>query len=263
MSLFAALLTAGVLWLTFRALAGGWRGTSRRVDMRASGRAWMIAGLSLLLAVYFFGPLAGVALIIVVVVHEYGHVAAYRVAGHDDATFRLIPLLGGVAISKRQPRSQAHDVYITLMGPGLCLALVAVAYLIQLSVAEPNVRALAWAVGFFGSVVNLFNLLPIFPLDGGRLAYLALYPLSPRLARRVLQAIALALGAYGLASLSVVVSILGLLSFAALSGQGRLVADPTPLSPGQLLLTLAAWAAMAAAFAIGANITELVAAMRA
>ncbi len=149
------------------------------------------------------------------------------------------------------------------MGPGLCLALVAVAYLIQLSVAEPNVRALAWAVGFFGSVVNLFNLLPIFPLDGGRLAYLALYPLSPRLARRVLQAIALALGAYGLASLSVVVSILGLLSFAALSGQGRLVADPTPLSPGQLLLTLAAWAAMAAAFAIGANITDLVAAMRA
>jgi len=108
-SLLAALLTAGVLRLTFRTLAGGWRGPARRIDLRPSGAAWMIGGLSVLLAIYFFGPLAGLALVIVVVVHEYGHVAAFRVAGHGDATFRLIPLLGGVAISKRQPRRSAPE----------------------------------------------------------------------------------------------------------------------------------------------------------
>ena len=145
------------------------------------------------------------------------------------------------------------------MGPAICLALVAVAYLVQLNVTEPHIRALAWAVGFFGSVVNFFNLLPVFPLDGGRLAYLVLYPLSPRLARRLLQAVALALGAYGLLSLSVFVSVLALLSFASLTGQGRLVADPTPLTRGQVVLTLAAWVLMAAAFAVGASLTELLA----
>ena len=124
-------------------------------------------------------------------------------------------------------------------------------------------RALAWAIGFFGSVVNFFNLLPIYPLDGGRLAYMLIYPLSQRLARRVLQSIALVLGVYGLISLSLFVGILALLSFAALSGQGRLAADPTPLAPAQVVVTLAAWVLMLAAFAVGGNLAEVLAAMRA
>lgn len=71
------------------------------------------------LAVIFFGPVFGICIILVIVIHEFGHVAAFRVAGHHDASFRLVPLMGGYAISNRAVDTQEEDVFITLMGPAI------------------------------------------------------------------------------------------------------------------------------------------------
>lgn len=78
-----------------------------------------ISALAVIAAVIFFGPVFGICIILVIVIHEFGHVAAFRVAGHHDASFRLVPLMGGYAISNRAVDTQEEDVFITLMGPAI------------------------------------------------------------------------------------------------------------------------------------------------
>ena len=126
--------------------------------------------LAFIAAAWYFGPLYGVAIVLSVMIHEFGHVAAFRIAGHDDARFRLIPLMGGVAISDRAPETQAHDFFITLMGPGICLAPMALAYALS-DVVQPYSAEAAeffWVFAIVTGALNFFNLLPFWPLDGGR-----------------------------------------------------------------------------------------------
>lgn len=119
---------------------------------------------------FFFGLLVGIALTFSVMLHEFGHVAAYRVAGHSDARFRLLPLIGGVAISNRQPATQAEDFFIALMGPGICVAPMVLAYTGASFYGEdyPQVSQALWVFAGLTGMLNFLNLLPLFPLDGGR-----------------------------------------------------------------------------------------------
>lgn len=122
------------------------------------------------LAVWFLGPIYGTAITLSVVMHEFGHVAAYRVAGHSDARFRLVPLMGGVAISNRPPDTQAESFFIALMGPGICIAPMVLAYSLSdlLAWHAPEIAHAAWVFAIVTGALNFFNLLPLWPLDGGR-----------------------------------------------------------------------------------------------
>ncbi|MEM7621011.1 MAG: site-2 protease family protein [Pseudomonadota bacterium] len=98
-------------------------------------------------------------------IHEMGHVWAMRKTGMPTPGFYFIPLFGGAAIGERS-QHEWQDVYITAMGPtfGILSALPpAVLYFVT--------GETVWAalIGFIG-LVNLFNLLPIYPLDGGRMS---------------------------------------------------------------------------------------------
>lgn len=126
--------------------------------------------LAILAAGYFWGPLFGLALILSVMLHEFGHVAAYRIAGHTDARFRLIPLMGGVAISDQHPASQDKAFFIALMGPGICLAPMVTAHALadQFWFAAPAVSQFLWSFALVTAALNFLNLLPFWPLDGGR-----------------------------------------------------------------------------------------------
>ena len=136
------------------------------MDMQGLG----MGVLAFVAAAWYFGPLYGVAIVLSVMIHEFGHVAAYRIAGHDDARFRLIPLMGGVAISDRAPETQAHDFFITLMGPGICLAPMALAYALSDAIHPYSADAseFLWVFAIVTGALNFFNLLPFWPLDGGR-----------------------------------------------------------------------------------------------
>jgi len=80
------------------ALRGGLRSYRRTRVIGLDPGGLVMSGIAVAVAMYLFGPLFGLALTLVVVLHEFGHVAAFRAIGHADARFRLIPLLGGVAI---------------------------------------------------------------------------------------------------------------------------------------------------------------------
>ncbi|MGL5008744.1 MAG: metalloprotease [Paracoccaceae bacterium] len=173
---------------TLYALRGGLVGRGRFVTIAGFDTQSLGLGVfAILVAGYFFGPLYGAAIILAVMIHEFGHVAAYRVCGHSDARFRLIPLLGGVAISNQHPASQEKDFFITLLGPGICIAPMVLAYVASnyLVLDYPYVVQFLWTFAMVMGALNFFNLLPFWPLDGGRCLAVLCNTFAPSMVRNV------------------------------------------------------------------------------
>lgn len=114
-------------------------------------------------------------LIVIIVFHEYGHVRAMRACGIPTKGFYLIPFFGGVAIGERA-RSYWHEVYVSMMGPvfGLLMTGVALAGYWLLD------SQLLGLVASYSALINLFNLLPIYPLDGGHVLKAVAVSASPK-----------------------------------------------------------------------------------
>jgi Zn-dependent protease len=104
-------------------------------------------------------------------VHEMGHVIQLRREGIEASAPMFIPFLGAVVWAKSLGDNAAAEARVGLAGP--VIGSLAAAALIPIADATGNdlFRALAFT-GFF---LNLFNLLPVVPLDGGR----AMAALSP------------------------------------------------------------------------------------
>lgn len=215
-------------------------------------------GLSVLAtaaAMWFFGPVFGLALILVVALHEFGHVAAFRVAGHHDARFRLVPLLGGYAISNRPVDTQEEDVFITLMGPAICMAPMLLAYALVPLASTMVPAAVVPLLTFAGicGALNFFNLLPIWPLDGGRLAATitgALWPPLPLLIGACSCGILMALAIYNTSILLGFLAIMGLQNLVT-NGGGDGRAPDRQMSKPRAILCLAAWLTSAATLFFG------------
>jgi putative peptide zinc metalloprotease protein len=115
-----------------------------------------------------------IAIMYAIAVHEMGHVWAMRRTGMETPGFYFIPLLGGAAIAERS-KSEWQDVFITAMGPSWGLLSALPPALLYLVTGEPM-----WAgLVAFIALLNLFNLLPIYPLDGGRLTNSLVVSVAP------------------------------------------------------------------------------------
>ena len=106
------------------------------------------------------------ALMLMIAWHEYGHVHAMRRCGVKVRGIYFVPFLGGAAVHEAPIADRSAQAYVSLNGPlwGLYLTLAVVAgfYLTGQRYPWLAVVAALWAA------LNLFNLLPILPLDGGR-----------------------------------------------------------------------------------------------
>ncbi|MFZ6819347.1 site-2 protease family protein [Undibacterium sp. Ji22W] len=106
-----------------------------------------------------------VALIACLMVHEYGHIRAMHYFGMKTKGIYIIPFMGGLALSDDKINTRWQDEAISIMGPifGLCLSLLLMlAYWITGNVFFA-------ALANFNALINLINLLPILPLDGGHI----------------------------------------------------------------------------------------------
>ena len=112
-----------------------------------------------------------VGFVLLLLVHEMGHVIQLRREGVEASAPMFIPFLGAVIAAKSMGDDAAAEARVGLAGPiiGSLAALVPLG--IWLATGEEFWQALAY-VGFF---INLLNLLPVLPLDGGR----AMAALSP------------------------------------------------------------------------------------
>lgn len=246
----------GLCLANWKILQGGWRGPRGFQIAGFDGNAVGLAAVAIAAAIYFWGVTYAIALIVAVTVHEFGHVAAFRVCGHSDARFRLIPLLGGVAISNTAPASADKAFFITLMGPAinlgpmaLCLALAEAIFVSTFNTDLPyEIAGYLYIQGMVFAALNFFNLLPLWPLDGGKLTQRLVYTFAPDLTRQT---------SIAMSVLAVLLCVLTrswfLLFFVLLGWQGLVQSEmllrvQRPLSRQRALLALAAYAATATAF---------------
>lgn len=104
-----------------------------------------------------------IALILCLVFHEYGHIKAMKHFGLKTKGIYLIPFVGGLALSDDKINTRWQDVVISIMGPFFGLIL-SIACLVGYWITDLEILA---GLAVFNALLNLFNLLPVLPLDGG------------------------------------------------------------------------------------------------
>ncbi|NKN38966.1 hypothetical protein HFC70_21660 [Agrobacterium sp. a22-2] len=138
----------------------------------------LLAVVSTLMLWPFFGLtrnglMISTMLTVVIILHELGHMTAYRAFGHRSARMIFVPLLGGVAIGGRPYNSLFEVATCALMGPGISAFLVPILIAAEQSV---GVSLLPQAVDgpllvflLILGAFNLLNLLPMSRFDGGQI----------------------------------------------------------------------------------------------
>ncbi len=109
--------------------------------------------------------------VVLIFVHEMGHVIQLRREGIKASAPMFIPFLGAVIAAKSLGDDATAEARVGLAGP--VLGSIGAAALIPIALVTGN--DLWMALAFTGFLINLFNLLPVVPLDGGR----AMAALSP------------------------------------------------------------------------------------
>jgi Zn-dependent protease len=112
-----------------------------------------------------------VGFVLLLFVHEMGHVIQLRREGVPATAPMFIPFLGAVVGMKRLPDDAAAEARVGLAGP----ILGSIGCLVPLLIWQATGNELFQALAFTGFFLNLFNLAPVVPLDGGR----AMAALSP------------------------------------------------------------------------------------
>jgi Zn-dependent protease len=105
-----------------------------------------------------------VGFVLLLLVHEMGHVIQLRREGVEAGTPLFIPFLGAVVGARSLGGNALAEARVGLAGPVLGTAGTA----LLIPVAEATDSDLLRALAFVGFFLNLFNLLPVLPLDGGR-----------------------------------------------------------------------------------------------
>ena len=187
--------------------------------------------------------LTAVALLLMVfacvLLHELGHALAARRYGIRTQDIVLLPI-GGVARLERMPEKPSQELVVALAGPAVNLLICTVLIFILGWRGEPleNARLQGSLLGSL-LVVNAlmvgFNLVPAFPMDGGRVlrALLAMYmpfARATRAASVVGQALALAFGLIGLFGHNPMLVFVGLFVFLAAGEERAIVETRTSLA---------------------------------
>jgi Zn-dependent protease/CBS domain-containing protein len=161
-----------------------------------------------------FESVAFVSLLFVcVLLHEFGHVLAARRYGIVTRDITLLPI-GGLASLESMPRKPFQEIVIALAGPAVNVVIAALLLLLlalqggaidvqQAAELERSRSGMVMQLAAANVMLVLFNLIPAFPMDGGRVlrAVLAIsmgYVRATQLASRIGQGLAVVLGFLGL-----------------------------------------------------------------
>ena len=196
------------------------------------------------IAVFYWmqgGPEAAVSgvvfiaiLFVCVVLHEFGHILMARRFGIRTPDVTLLPI-GGVASMERMPEKPSQEIAVALAGPAVNLVIAAVLLLVlgvpldgeALSRVAEGDAGLLLRIAIANVALLVFNLIPAFPMDGGRVlrALLAIplgFTRATRLAASIGQGLAVVLGFLGLLGNPLLILIAVFIFFAA-SGEAGYV----------------------------------------
>ncbi len=112
-----------------------------------------------------FGWRYAAGFIALLFLHEMGHFVAARQKGLDVGAPTFIPFVGAWIALKEQPMNAETEAYIGLAGPFVDTLGAVACYFVARDTGSQTLMAIAYS-GFF---LNFFNLIPLSPLDGGRI----------------------------------------------------------------------------------------------
>lgn len=122
--------------------------------------------VSIWLYALFFGWKFGVVFVLLILVHEMGHWVVLRGFGIRVSLPYFIPGLGAFVAQKEQTANNVQDAAAALAGPAIGIAASGICQAYGFATGNPF-----WiAAAHVGYLLNLFNLIPVLPLDGGRVA---------------------------------------------------------------------------------------------
>ncbi len=175
-----------------------------------------------------------VLLFLCVVLHEFGHIFAARHFGVRTPEVVLLPI-GGVARLERIPEEPRAEFLIAIAGPAVTLA-IAVALVALLGGLPPaetlmemtGPRAMLAQLAYANVVLFVFNLLPAFPMDGGRVLRAGLsqwlgHRRGTRIAASAGQAVAVLLGLTGIFSQNVILVLVAVFVYLAAGSERGIV----------------------------------------
>ncbi|MCE9640863.1 MAG: site-2 protease family protein [Betaproteobacteria bacterium] len=138
---------------------------------------FLASGGSMLISVFayafVFGWWYAVGFVALIFAHEMGHFLAARKRGLNVGLPTFIPFVGAWIELKEQPMNAETEAFVGIAGPMLGSAAAFVCYIL----ARDSGSGLLMALAYAGFVLNLFNLIPLTPLDGGRIVSV----ISPRI----------------------------------------------------------------------------------
>jgi len=164
----------------------GWKSVARKIwaPLAALGAFLAKFGAVLLKFKFIFSMLVsaavyvwiggwwfGIGLVVLLFVHEMGHVIEAKRQGLAVSAPMFIPFLGAMITMRDMPQDAWREAKVGIAGPLLGSAGALALYLAGVAYDSRPLKAIA----FLGFLINLFNLLPASPLDGGRIAA-ALHP---------------------------------------------------------------------------------------
>ena len=134
-------------------------------------------GGTMLLSIAIYATLWGwryaAGIVVLILVHEMGHYVAARQCGLNVGAPTFIPFVGAWIELKDQPHDAEIEAYVAMAGPLIGSIGALLVYFAGRSYDSNMLLAIAYA----GLFLNLFNLLPLSPLDGGRITAI----ISPRI----------------------------------------------------------------------------------
>jgi Zn-dependent protease/CBS domain-containing protein len=172
-----------------------------------------------------------------VLLHEFGHAFAAKAYGIRTLDITLLPI-GGVARMERMPEKPAQELVVAIAGP-LVNVVIAGALLFVLAVTgnldfselldpDPTRFNALWALLYTNVMMVVFNLIPAFPLDGGRvlralLATKLSYARATQIAATVGQALALLMGVWAFSKGPVLLALIAIFIYMGAESESSFV----------------------------------------
>ncbi len=184
-----------------------------------------VAALTAGLTPWVLGTIAAVGLFVCVLLHELGHAAVARHYGYGIDSITLW-LLGGLARPEEQPNRWSHEFWIAVGGPIVSVALGVGCFLAFGVIGGDEIRFVLGYLAVLNVVLAAFNMIPAFPLDGGRVLRALLgrnrsHAEATRLSVSIGKAFAVVIGLFGVLVFNPFLVAVAFFVYIAAAAEGR------------------------------------------
>src|SRR5579859_427320 len=131
------------------------------------GIASFSAIVSVVLYSFLYGWPFAVGLVALLFIHEMGHAIVMKLKGLPVGGMIFIPMLGAAVLMRQMPKNAKDEAEVGIAGP--IAGALAASVCLLLALQAPYAHTIWAPLAYFGFFINLFNLIPIVPFDGGRI----------------------------------------------------------------------------------------------